>query len=450
MSIESVQLSQSLEDQQEPADDAMNMSVRYGTHQALLRWDHRFTDTLTMRLQPTVGYQTATMNVSDRMTMDSAALVLGGRASLVFKPADAFQLRGGIDVLAERPVTTISTDLGLGLLETDPLAESESIDETWEGWQVSPDPFLDLTFRPLKDPEALVFVPGVRLSTVAIGDDFTAEALDPRITARWSPFRGGTLKAGTGLYHQPPDAAAVALMSLDDEDADVDLLLERSWSTEVGWEQQFTPALSLDLTYFHREMDHLVVNNPDESSDVRFTNDGIGRADGLEVMLRHKPIGPFFGWVSYTLSRSERNDDPDDPDSEWVLFDYDQTHILTVLAAYTLPWDMEISTRFQYVSGNPYTPYTTGIYDTDLDRYSGDPSTEENSARMAPYINLDLRVEQRISFKRARLGIYAELLGLVQGENPDSVQYSYDYTETDYVRSTMFIPSVGLDLEVNF
>jgi len=445
ISIETIQASESLEDQEE--DDDPSLSLQYGTHQAVLRWDHRFGETLTSRLQPTVGYQSSYMGFDASSTMDYGSLVLGGRAAMIWQPVQAFELKLGIDAVAERQSTLIEMEGGgMGRGETDPLQEAEPIDEEWDGWQVSPDPYLNLAIRPLPDPERMVLLPGVRLSTLAIGEDYRAEAVDPRFTFRWSPFSGGTLKAGTGLYHQPPNSRYVAMMSNDDGDLD----LERSWSTEVGWEQQFSPAISADVTYFHREMDDLVVPNPDPDAEARFANTGIGRADGMEVMLRHKPLGPFFGWVSYTLSRSERNDDPDGEDAHWYLFDYDQTHILTVLAAYRLPWDMEVSSRFQYVSGNPYTPFTSGIYDLDLDRYSGDPSTEKNSARMDPYINLDLRVEQRFSIRKARLSIYAELLGLVQGENPDSVQYNYDYTETSYVQSTMFIPSAGVDLELNF
>jgi TonB family protein len=39
----------------------------------------------------------------------------------------------------------------------------------------------------------------------------------------------------------------------------------------------------------------------------------------------------FFGWISYTLSRSERHDVPSEPLS---LFQFDQTHVLTLLGNY--------------------------------------------------------------------------------------------------------------------
>jgi len=429
-------------------DDEGEMSLRYGTNQAVLRWDHHFHDTLTMRLQPTVGYQTQHLGYDVEATMEQNSLVLGGRAHLAWKPHQAFQLKGGLDMLAEESSSSVFSESGVGRFDVDPLAESEPVEEELETWVVSPDPFLDFEIRPLNKRENLVLVPGVRLDTFAVGEDFHAEAVSPRFAFRLSPLPGGTLKGGTGLYHQPPNTRFLTMASTSDGELDLDL--ERCWSTEIGWEQRFSNAISLDVTYFHREMDQLVVRNPDEEAEAPFANAGIGRADGMEVMLRHRPVNPFFGWISYTLSKSQRNDDPDDPDSDWYLFDYDQTHILTVLASYRLPWDMALSARFQYVSGNPYTPYTGGVYDLDMDRYSGDPSTDKNSERMSPYINLDFRVEQRFNIKRARLSIYADLLGIVQGENPDSVTYNYDYTETSYVEGLPFIPSAGFELELNF
>ena len=44
----------------------------------------------------------------------------------------------------------------------------------------------------------------------------------------------------------------------------------------------------------------------ESTSDPFFANGGEGRVRGMEVMIRHNPIGNFFGWISYTLSSAER------------------------------------------------------------------------------------------------------------------------------------------------
>ena len=67
-------------------------------------------------------------------------------------------------------------------------------------------------------------------------------------------------------------------------------------------------------------------------------NGGKGRIYGLEVMARLNPVGRAFGFLAYTLSRSERNDHG----AGWRPFDFDQTHILTATGGYKLGrgWDL--------------------------------------------------------------------------------------------------------------
>jgi hypothetical protein len=94
-------------------------------------------------------------------------------------------------------------------------------------------------------------------------------------------------------------------------------------------------AIQSDLTVFYKQLDDLIVENlaytgPEDPTQV---NEGIGRTAGVEVILRHALVDRLFGWISYTLSKSERMPHPDEPDAEWIPFDFDQTHIFTTVAA---------------------------------------------------------------------------------------------------------------------
>jgi hypothetical protein len=87
---------------------------------------------------------------------------------------------------------------------------------------------------------------------------------------------------------------------------------------------------------------------------LRFGNGGLGRVIGGDFLLRQKLWKGLFGWLAYTVSKSERKERSDQP---WRLFRYDQTHILTAVASYKLPWwGLEVGVRFRYVTGNLYTP----------------------------------------------------------------------------------------------
>ena len=89
-----------------------------------------------------------------------------------------------------------------------------------------------------------------------------------------------------------------------------------------------------------------------------------------------------------------------------------------------------------------------GIYENDTDRYRAFQSGNTHSERMAPYLALDLRVEKTWLFKSAKLDTYVELLNVVKGENPEFIDYNYDYTESRSISGLPFIPSIGFNLEV--
>src|SRR5439155_23769725 len=110
------------------------------------------------------------------------------------------------------------------------------------------------------------------------------------------------------------------------------------------------------------------------------TNDEEGRIEGLEVLLRYPPGSRFFGWVAYSLSKSERKDPNSIAECNnlkgqgvqcngYFVSDFDQTHVLTVLGSYKIAADFSAGFRFRYATGNPVTPVNGAIYDSDIDFY---------------------------------------------------------------------------------
>jgi len=73
-----------------------------------------------------------------------------------------------------------------------------------------------------------------------------------------------------------------------------------------------------------------------------------GRSYGLEVLLRRRESDRLFGWVSYSILRSERKDAPS---LRWRVFDYDQSHVFTALGSYDLGKGFEVGLRFRFATG---------------------------------------------------------------------------------------------------
>jgi outer membrane receptor protein involved in Fe transport len=227
----------------------------------------------------------------------------------------------------------------------------------------------------------------------------------------------------------------------------------------LGVEHRVSEAVSYDIETFYKSMDRLIVLDPAFSGfgDVTYINAGEGRAYGFEFMARHAPTGPFFGWVSYTLSHSKRAEDPsctqkDSPQSSlwgtgrcWVPFDFDQRHIFSAQGGYNLPANLGVSAQIQYVTGNPTDAYDSGVYDVDGDLYTPLQIGSDNGGRLPPYMQTSFRIDHLREFRTWQIESYIDFLNAIRGVNPEFTQYSYDYRESAYVRGLPFIPNLGVE-----
>ena len=112
---------------------------------------------------------------------------------------------------------------------------------------------------------------------------------------------------------------------------------------------------------------------------------GVGRAYGLELYLK-KQQGRLNGWLSYALSRSERQFDGIN-EGHWFAARQDRTHDLSAVAMYQLTPRWNLSATFVYSTGNAVT-FPSGKYTVD-DRTVW-YYTERNGYRMPDYHRLDL------------------------------------------------------------
>lgn len=162
---------------------------------------------------------------------------------------------------------------------------------------------------------------------------------------------------------------------------------------------------------------------------------------GAEFMLRYRADERFFGWLAYTLSRSERTWADGQPSQVFAL---DQTHIFTLLGSYVLGAGWEIGARFRYVSGNPYTPCEGGIFSSTSASYLC-VNGPNNSGRLPPFHQLDIRVDKTWSFDSFKLGAYLDLINAYNRSNPDFMDYNYDKTESRPVSGSLpIVPSLGI------
>lgn len=285
--------------------------------------------------------------------------------------------------------------------------------------------------------------PGLR--TTYYSAPFETATFDPRLRFGWRIGDRTTLKGGTGLYSQAPQPVEAS-----DAFGNPRVGPERALQNSIGVLQEFDYGIDLDATVFY----NWLFDNVASSTEVarlpngtvgpeNFANTQTGRVYGLEILARKQLTGRVFGWVAYTLSRSERRDAPGE---EIVLFDFDQTHILTVIGVVRLPKNWQVGARFRLVSGNPNTPIIGATYDADFGTYipiEGKP----HSDRFPAFHQLDLRVDKKWVWRRVSLGFYLDVQNAYNARNVEFWNYAFDYTSRVAIASLPIIPSVGLKFE---
>lgn len=281
-----------------------------------------------------------------------------------------------------------------------------------DGWFSTTAAFAEAVWKPTP---RLRLIPGVR------GDIYderhpdasvTRASVDPRFLARYrlTDDGGVWIKGVLGRYHQPP-RLFVPVPGLDASSLDLGLLA--STQASLGTEARLGANTELDLNVYFNSMNPVLFDlaiSP-SASDVQQRQPAVppwqvgmpmmrgrgindlfkgreGRAYGLEVLLRRRDTERLFGWVSYTLSRSERR-----TEAQWDPFDFDRLHILNFVTGLRLPRNWELGARVLMQSG---TPLTT-IFGHNVSRSDGQ-------------FRFDLRIDKRAVWNRWLLDFYVDVI----------------------------------------
>ncbi len=153
-------------------------------------------------------------------------------------------------------------------------------------------------------------------------------------------------------------------------------------------DNMFETSVEVYYKYMQNQMDYvdnadLFINSKVESQLIQ----GLGRAYGAEFYIK-KNKGKIKGWISYTLSKTERlvrgisNDN-------WFYSRYDRTHCLNTSVNYDITKRWNISANFVFLSGTPASFPNTKI---QIQNYNIPYNTDNirNNYRITPYHRLDI------------------------------------------------------------
>ncbi|MBS2031119.1 MAG: TonB-dependent receptor [Deltaproteobacteria bacterium] len=279
----------------------------------------------------------------------------------------------------------------------------------------------------------LLLVPGLRTESYLYSDQQAPDrSVNPRLGMRFKLSDAWVLKAGAGEYHEPAQQGEPTAATGNPE-----IRAKRAEQFSLGTEWTIGAADFASLEGFYNAYSQLYVSNATPPPFI--INDGVGRAYGAELLVRHALTQRFFGWLAYTLSRSERRDHTGDP---WRPFDSDETHVLTVLGSYKLGAGWQLGARFRYATGTPFTPAVGAVRNDGLDIFAPIYGAV-NSQRLPAFHQLDVRVDKTWVFDRWSLDAYLDLLNAYNHASVEGVTYNYNYSQREYFRGLPVLPVLG-------
>ncbi|MBX3230307.1 MAG: TonB-dependent receptor [Labilithrix sp.] len=402
-------------------------------HRVQVEHRHRWKGGSSLESSLTYGRQNESGSFGDVGRYVFAIDTLQARTEATAIVAPELRIVAGVDALANRfdgSYAGIPPPGGEGDAPT-PLSLQRRISLQTETWVPLPGAYVEAGIRPTP---ALLLAPGIRAD---YNHQIGAAAVDPRFSMRYEATSSTALKAGVGRFSQSPDER-MAVVPVGNPN----LRMTHALHASSGVEHRIGDAFVGSVEGFGKWITGVVAATP-EGRPPFYANAQDGRVFGAELMLRKKPRegDRFFGFLSYTLMRSERRDAG--TNAPWRLFDRDQPHIVSATAVVRLGRGWEVGSSLRFTSGTPYTPIVGATYEATTDVYSpriGRPL----SARNPPFFRLDARVQKTWDFRRWKLAAYLDVQNATNQANAEGFSYSYDYRRREANNGIPILPILGV------
>ncbi len=175
---------------------------------------------------------------------------------------------------------------------------------------------------------------------------------------------------------------------------------------------------------------------------------GKGRAYGIEFMLKKK-TGRLTGWISYTLSKSERRISGINND-EWYNATQDRTHDIAIVGIYQLNKKWTLSGNFIFYTGSAVT-FPTGKY--QVNGQTAYYYNTRNADRMPNYHRLDFGATMQLKkTKKWTKELVFSLYNVYGRENAYAINFrdnkdNPNITETVQTSLFRWVPSVSYNFK---
>jgi TonB family protein len=417
-------------------------------HRLAARWQRGFSGGWRNDAVFSLGYDDTVAAAVNAIRVDSKIWSASLRDTLSYRPSDRFSLEMGTDsslrYFSYDVTLPVFAQAGAAFM-TGGLSANPPVNQKASGNWAQPGLF---ALANIALGSRLHLQPGLRFDGNSRLGGEHAWWFDPRISAFFTVSPKTVLKAAVGLYSQAPQPQELTAPPFGNPG----LTYQRSFQYSVGVDQKLPRDVDLELTLYDKYMYQLVsdadLSDPMTGKQLNFSNGGKGRSYGVELLLRRQIMRGFYGWVAYTLSRSTRLDDPSLPSYQYGyhLYDFDQTHILTVIASYQTEHNWTFGTRLRYTSGDPYAPNVNGIFNANNAMYECIPGNPD-SARAPPFFSADVRIDRRWVYDKWIFTGYLDVQNVTNRANPEALFPNYNCQGYSTLTGIPIFPTLGLRAE---
>lgn len=271
----------------------------------------------------------------------------------------------------------------------------------------------------------------------------------PRISTGYYILDNLRINAAYGIYYQAPP-----LLWLVAYDQNKDLKQMKTNQFVTGLEYYPAQDLKITLEYFDKvysDYPNSTINTKETyaNAGAEYQTIGLepllsasdGYARGIEFFIQKKLSNRLYGMLNYSYSKINFTslDGIERPSS----FDYQ--NVFTLIAGYKITDELEISAKYRYMGGRPYTPIdadaSAQINQTvyDYNQYNG--------VRHKDYQRVDVRIDYRIEVFGWNLITYIDFQNIMNVENIDQVIWNQKERKVDYVYQWKFLPAGGIKIE---
>ena len=250
-----------------------------------------------------------------------------------------------------------------------------------------------------------------------------------------------------GDYYQNPPAIYIANNASDR------LKSAKARQYSVSLEHMITTSTKFSISVYQKDYNNSpILPNSNIHNDPTFLFDelrmyngivstGSAKSKGLELLIQKKRVENFYGLIGGSIFNStfidfkgvERNRN------------HNYKYIFNIVGGYRPKSDWEISIRWSYFGGRPYTPINLEASILNNEQYSDVENF--NETKTPDYHSLFIRYEKRYNLKKSNLILFFEIWNTYNRENIETFFYSRDRQSIEKIVYFSTIPVGGFGIE---